>query len=319
MKCIQIIIPKRMEGERLDVAISEMLPEHSRSKITSWIKSGEAMINERIFKPKDKVSGDDGFLGITNFGSISIETKDIHLKKSDLSSDVFSPDDLPDALRIFQSNQASQTGSFFRDDILFDHCFHKSANAGAQWRAIRNQDSLVGYLVYRGDCIIELYVDATVKSKALMSLLKNALDLGQKINFDIGFGHSLITELSELHHSRNQRYAWRGGHIAKITNPLSVLEKMSDKFLTRVNQVGVAPFSLKINKILFQYDGTRVSVTEQASGEFADIKFKDTYWVHLIFGVDSPRFYIYSNGEKVGLLSVLFPILWPQFPKLDQF
>ena len=48
-----------MEGERLDVAISKMLPEYSRSKITSWVKSGEAMINERIFKPKDKVSGDE--------------------------------------------------------------------------------------------------------------------------------------------------------------------------------------------------------------------------------------------------------------------
>ena len=59
MMCIQIIIPKRMEGERLDVAISKMLPEYSRSKITSWVKSGEAMINERIFKPKDKVSGDE--------------------------------------------------------------------------------------------------------------------------------------------------------------------------------------------------------------------------------------------------------------------
>ncbi len=59
MKCIQIIIPKRMKGERLDVAISKMLPEQSRSKITSWVKSGEAMINERIFKPKDKVSGDE--------------------------------------------------------------------------------------------------------------------------------------------------------------------------------------------------------------------------------------------------------------------
>ena len=59
MKCIKIIVPKRMEGERLDVAISEMLPEHSRSKITSLIKSGEAMINEKIFKPRDKVSGDE--------------------------------------------------------------------------------------------------------------------------------------------------------------------------------------------------------------------------------------------------------------------
>ena len=59
MKSIQIIIPKRMEGKRLDVAIAEMLPEYSRSKITSWIKSGEAAINEKTFKPKDKVSGDE--------------------------------------------------------------------------------------------------------------------------------------------------------------------------------------------------------------------------------------------------------------------
>ena len=59
MKFIQIIIPKRMEGERLDVAIAEMLPDFSRSKITAWIKSGDVTINEKTFKPKDKVIGDE--------------------------------------------------------------------------------------------------------------------------------------------------------------------------------------------------------------------------------------------------------------------
>ena len=59
MKIIQIIIPKRMEGERLDLALAEMFPEYSRSKITAWIKSGDATINEKIFKPKDKVIGDE--------------------------------------------------------------------------------------------------------------------------------------------------------------------------------------------------------------------------------------------------------------------
>ena len=59
MKLIQIMIPRRMEGERLDVAIAEMLPEYSRSKITAWIKSGDVTINEKIFKPKDKVFGDE--------------------------------------------------------------------------------------------------------------------------------------------------------------------------------------------------------------------------------------------------------------------
>ena len=57
MKLLNIIIPERMTGNRLDASLSEMLPDYSRSKITSWIKSGDALINQKIFKPKDKVSG----------------------------------------------------------------------------------------------------------------------------------------------------------------------------------------------------------------------------------------------------------------------
>jgi 23S rRNA pseudouridine1911/1915/1917 synthase len=57
METLTIIIPKRMTGDRLDVALSEMLPNYSRSKITAWIKSGDALINNKVFKPKDKVNG----------------------------------------------------------------------------------------------------------------------------------------------------------------------------------------------------------------------------------------------------------------------
>lgn len=57
METLTIIIPERMTGNRLDVALSEMLPDYSRSKITAWIKSGDALINNKAFKPKDKVNG----------------------------------------------------------------------------------------------------------------------------------------------------------------------------------------------------------------------------------------------------------------------
>jgi 23S rRNA pseudouridine1911/1915/1917 synthase len=57
MEVLNIIIPERMTGNRLDVSLSEMLPDYSRSKITSWIKSGDALINQKTFKPKDKASG----------------------------------------------------------------------------------------------------------------------------------------------------------------------------------------------------------------------------------------------------------------------
>ena len=57
MEVLKIIIPNRMTGERLDSSISEMLPDYSRSKITAWIKSGDALIDGKSFKPKDKAIG----------------------------------------------------------------------------------------------------------------------------------------------------------------------------------------------------------------------------------------------------------------------
>jgi 23S rRNA pseudouridine1911/1915/1917 synthase len=59
MNRLQIIIPERMAGERLDLALAEMLPELSRSKITNCIKSGHALISLKPFKPKDKVIGNE--------------------------------------------------------------------------------------------------------------------------------------------------------------------------------------------------------------------------------------------------------------------
>jgi len=57
MDTFNIIIPNRMTGERIDSALSEMLPDYSRSKITAWIKSGDALINSKTFMPKDRVKG----------------------------------------------------------------------------------------------------------------------------------------------------------------------------------------------------------------------------------------------------------------------
>lgn len=59
MEKLKIIIPERMTGERIDAAIARMLPEYSRSKITTWIKAGDVLINRRKFKPKDRAKGDE--------------------------------------------------------------------------------------------------------------------------------------------------------------------------------------------------------------------------------------------------------------------
>ena len=59
MEILQIIIPKRMKDQRIDAALSEMIPDYSRSKIAAWIKSGEVLINDKTFKSKDKVNGNE--------------------------------------------------------------------------------------------------------------------------------------------------------------------------------------------------------------------------------------------------------------------
>ena len=59
MAILQIIIPERMIDQRIDTALTEMLPDYSRSKITTWIKLGDALINNKTFKPKDKVIGNE--------------------------------------------------------------------------------------------------------------------------------------------------------------------------------------------------------------------------------------------------------------------
>ena len=56
---IKVILPERFGGKRIDSALAEMMPNISRSKITSTIKAGDALLNGYTFKPKDKVSGDE--------------------------------------------------------------------------------------------------------------------------------------------------------------------------------------------------------------------------------------------------------------------
>ena len=56
---LEITIPKELDGKRLDVALSELLPEYSRSKIQSWIKAGEVGVNNLNHRQRDVVNADD--------------------------------------------------------------------------------------------------------------------------------------------------------------------------------------------------------------------------------------------------------------------
>jgi len=52
-------IPPELSDRRLDQAAAELMPEHSRSRLQSWIKSGALTVNGEARKPRDKVMMDD--------------------------------------------------------------------------------------------------------------------------------------------------------------------------------------------------------------------------------------------------------------------
>ncbi|KXO09369.1 23S rRNA pseudouridine(1911/1915/1917) synthase RluD [Marinobacter excellens] len=53
------IVPPQLSDKRLDQAAAELMPEHSRSRLQSWIKSGALTVNGDVRKPRDKVMLDD--------------------------------------------------------------------------------------------------------------------------------------------------------------------------------------------------------------------------------------------------------------------
>ncbi|GGC82605.1 23S rRNA pseudouridine(1911/1915/1917) synthase RluD [Marinobacter halophilus] len=52
-------VPPELSDKRLDQAAAELMPEHSRSRLQSWIKSGALTVNGTTRKPRDKVILDD--------------------------------------------------------------------------------------------------------------------------------------------------------------------------------------------------------------------------------------------------------------------
>ena len=56
---INLTIPEEYRGQRLDAALAQLLPEHSRARIQQWIKDGYLLLNGTQCKARDKVIGEE--------------------------------------------------------------------------------------------------------------------------------------------------------------------------------------------------------------------------------------------------------------------
>lgn len=57
IELLEAEVPLALAGRRFDQALAEMFPEFSRSRLSEWIKSGDALLDGQVAKPRDPVRG----------------------------------------------------------------------------------------------------------------------------------------------------------------------------------------------------------------------------------------------------------------------
>ena len=54
---LTLTVPPALKGKRLDQALAALCPEHSRSRLQDWIKSGNVRVNNTVLRQRDVVQG----------------------------------------------------------------------------------------------------------------------------------------------------------------------------------------------------------------------------------------------------------------------
>lgn len=57
IELLEASVPFESAGRRFDQVLAELFPDFSRSRLTEWIKSGDALLDGRTAKPKESVRG----------------------------------------------------------------------------------------------------------------------------------------------------------------------------------------------------------------------------------------------------------------------
>lgn len=50
-------VPPEMDGQRLDQVVASLCPQYSRSQLQKWIKAGHIRVDDKILKPKERLTG----------------------------------------------------------------------------------------------------------------------------------------------------------------------------------------------------------------------------------------------------------------------
>lgn len=86
-----LTVPMSLHGKRMDAALAELMPDYSRSQLTSWLKQGKITVDGRTPKPRDKVTGGERIDFLIDLTALDSQMD--HCKPEDIPLDVIYEDD----------------------------------------------------------------------------------------------------------------------------------------------------------------------------------------------------------------------------------
>lgn len=84
---LRATVPDSAAGRRFDAVLAELFPDFSRSRLASWIKSGDARLDGREVRPRDPVRGGEA---VTLHAALEVQT---HSEPEDIALDVLFEDE----------------------------------------------------------------------------------------------------------------------------------------------------------------------------------------------------------------------------------
>ncbi len=85
---LQLVVPTNLGGQRLDLVLQQMLPDHSRSRLQGWIKEGLVLLDGKAPTAKTKVWGGEN-IAVTP----PVNAQDSAFEPEDIPLDVVYEDD----------------------------------------------------------------------------------------------------------------------------------------------------------------------------------------------------------------------------------
>lgn len=55
-------VPPEMDGQRLDQVVASLCPQYSRSQLQKWIKAGQVLVDDKVLKPKERLTGGEAII-----------------------------------------------------------------------------------------------------------------------------------------------------------------------------------------------------------------------------------------------------------------